>query len=219
LLHAIGDAVPRLRRPFFNSLPAKIMFKTLTTLILSALMLAACGGGGGGDTTQNTFTFNNNTDGTSFSCPTKATLDQCTAGSCGECTCTKGCASSSTKVKLSVILADTNLKLNQQTDLTLKLDNKADVAQTVKFKLVTPSGPVGYSVAVPFSNGCKTLSQTIGGNTIAATVVVPANNSVLACEFKLRKTFTVTGSPLAFTLEDLDKVELEGSLPVVNVTP
>ena len=202
------------------------MFKTLTTLILSTLMLVACGGGGGGNdssdnntntNTQNVFTFNNNTDGTSFSCPSKATLDQCTAGSCGQCTCTKGCTS--TKVKLSVILADTNLKLNQQTDLTLKLDNKADVVQTAKFKLLTPTGPAGYSLSVPFSNGCKTLSQTIGGNTIAATVVVPASNSVLPCEFKLRKTFTVTGSALTFTLEDLDKVELEGSLPVVNVTP
>lgn len=194
------------------------MFKILSTIIFSVLLVSACGGGGGGgDTIEKVFTVNN-IDGTKYSCPTQTTFDQCGAGNCNLCTCTSGCDTTGTLVKLGVTMTPTTLKLSEQADLTLTLTNKAAVAQTVKFKLITASGPVGYSVAVPFSNGCKTTSQTIGGNTVAATVVVPANNVVLPCEFKLKKSFTVTGSPVPFSLEGLDKLELDGSLPVVNVT-
>ncbi len=192
------------------------MFKILSTLIFSVLLVSACGGGGGGDSTDKVFTVGNS-DGTKYSCSTQATYDQCIAGSCNLCTCTVGCDTTGTLVKLGVTMTPTTLKLNEQADLTLTLTNKAAVAQTVKFKLLTATGPAGYNLAVPFSNGCKTTSQIIGGNSISATVVVPANNVVLPCEFKLKKSFTVTGSPVAFTLEGLDKLELDGSLPVVNV--
>lgn len=190
------------------------MTKNLISLILSTLILAACGGGGA----VSNFTVTHTWDGTTYSCPTQTAYDQCGADSCAACTCTVGCDASAPNAKLKITMTPSTLLVNQQGSLTLQLSNAASVKQTVKFNLVTPAGGVGYSTTVPFSGGCNTLSHSIGSKSITATVVVPAN-TVLPCEFVLRKSFTTAANPVVFSLEGLEKLELNGTLPVVTVTP
>lgn len=196
------------------------MTKNLITLALSTLFLAACGGGGGGVETN--FTITRNWDGTTYSCPTQSAYDQCKADVCTQCTCTVGCEVGAAKVKLKVSMTPSTLKVNQQGDLTLQLSNSASVKQTIKFSLATPSGGVGYTTNfgnAPFSAGCNTLDQSLGGKAVGFRVVVPASNTANPCVLTLRKSFTEPANPVVFSLEGLDRVELDGSLPLVTVTP
>lgn len=191
------------------------MTKNLISICLSTLILAACGGGGG---VESNFTVTRTWDGTTYSCPTQTAYDQCSADNCTQCTCTVGCQTNAPKAKLKVDMSPNTLQANQQGTLTLKLSNDASVKQTVKFNLVTPAGGVGYSTSVPFSGGCNTLAHSIGSKSISATVVVPASTTA-PCEFVLRKSFTTAANPVVFSLDGLEKLELDGALPVVTVTP
>jgi len=70
---------------------------------------------------------------------------------------------------------------------------------------------------VAFTTPCITTSLNVGGQSIVASVVVPANTA--SCMFTLQKAFAYAASPAAMSLSDLDKVELDGALPSVTVTP
>jgi hypothetical protein len=177
-------------------------------------LLTACGGGGGGS--SSTFTVTRSWEGTTYSCPSKASYDVCTAGDCSQCTCTVGCSANAAKARLKVTLTPATLAVDQPGTLTLALGNSAAVNQTVSFTLNYPAGGVGYS-AVSFSAPCTTPTLNVGGQSFVATVVVPANTT--ACTFEVQKRFTAAASPVQFTLTGLDKVELEGSLPSVTVVP
>lgn len=184
--------------------------KTLSCLIV--IFLAACGGGGGD---SSSFTVTRSWEGTTYSCPTQATYDVCRAGSCTQCTCTIGCDASAPKAKLAVTMVPAALAVEQAGTLRLSLSNAASVNQTVSFKLGYPAGGVGYS-ALSFSAPCTTPALSVGGQSFTATVVVPANT--LTCSFEVQKSFNAPVSPVVFALSDLDKVELQGSLPYVTVT-
>jgi len=140
----------------------------------------------------------------------------CRAGDCSQCACTVGCSANAAKAKLTVTMAPATLAVEQAGALTLSLGNSEAVNQTVKFTLNYPAGGVGYS-AFSFSTPCTTPALSVGGQSFIATVVVPANTT--ACTFEVQKQFTAAASPVLFTLSDLDKVELQGSLPSVTVTP
>ena len=183
--------------------------KTLFALV-ALTILAACGGGD-----SSSFTVNRSWEGTNYSCPTQATFDVCRAGDCAQCTCTMGCSANAAKVKLKVTLALATLAVDQPGTLTLALGNSAAVNQTVSFTLNYPVGQVSYST-LSFSAPCTTPVLSVAGQSFNATVVVPANTS--SCTFEVQKRFTTAASPVQLTLIDLDKVELEGSLPSVTVT-
>ncbi len=187
-------------------------FKPMLVLALASL-LAACGGGGG---SSSTFNVTRNWEGTTYSCPSQSSYDVCRAGDCSQCTCTAGCSANAAKAKLKVTLAPAALAVDQPGTLTLALGNLAAVSQTVSFTLNYPAGGVGYS-AFSFSAPCTTSALNVGGQSFTATVVVPANTT--ACTFEAQKRFTAPASPVQFTLTGLDKVELEGGLPSVTVTP
>jgi hypothetical protein len=186
-------------------------FKPMLVLALASL-LVACGGGGGGST----YTVTRNWEGTTYSCPSQSIYDVCRAGDCSQCTCTVGCDASAAKAKLKVTLTPATLAVDQPGTLTLALGNSAAVNQTVSFTLNYPAGGVGYS-AFSFSAPCTTPALNVGGQSFIATVVVPANTT--ACTFEAQKQFTAAASPVQFTLTGLDKVELDGRLPNVTVTP
>jgi hypothetical protein len=188
-------------------------FKPMLVLALASL-LVACGGGGGDG--GSTYTVTRNWEGTTYSCPSQSIYDVCRAGDCSQCTCTVGCDASAAKAKLKVTLTPATLAVGQPGTLTLALGNSAAVNQTVSFTLNYPAGGVGYS-AFSFSAPCTTPALNVGGQSFIATVVVPANTT--ACTFEAQKQFTAAASPVQFTLTGLDKVELEGSLPNVTVTP
>lgn len=186
--------------------------KTLLTLI-TATVLAACGGGGGD---SSTFTFTRSLEGTTHSCPSQAALDVCRAGDCGQCTCTVGCDANAPKVKLAVTMSPTTLAVEEQGTLTLALSSAAAVSQTARFTLNTAAGGAQYS-AVAFTEPCITTSLSVGGQSIVASVIVPANTA--SCTFTMQKAFISAASPAALSLSGLDKVELDGALPSVTVTP
>ena len=175
--------------------------------------MTACGGGGGD---SSNFTVTRNWEGTTYSCPSQSTYDVCRAGDCSQCTCTVGCSANAAKAKLKITLTPATLAVDQPGTLTLALGNSAAVNQTVSFTLNYPAGGVGYS-AFSFSAPCTTPALSVGGQSLIATVVVPANTT--ACTFEAQKRFAAAASPVQFTLTGLDKVELEGSLPNVTVTP
>lgn len=177
--------------------------------------LSACGGGGGGGSTS-TYTVTRNWEGTTYSCPSQSSYDVCRAGDCSQCTCTVGCSATAVKAKLKVTMTPATLAVEQPGALTLALGNSAAVNQTVSFALNYPAGGVGYST-FSFSAPCTTNSLNVGGQSFIATVVVPANTT--ACTFDVQKRFSAAASPVQFSLSGLDKVELEGSLPSVTVTP
>lgn len=187
-------------------------FRPMLSLALASL-LVACGGGGGG---TSTYTVNRSWEGTTYSCSNQSTYDVCRAGDCSQCTCTVGCSANAAKAKMTVTMAPAALTLDQAAALTLSLGNSDAVNQTVKFTLNYPAGGVGYS-AFSFSAPCTTPALSVAGQSFVATVVVPANTK--ACSFEVQKRFTATANPVLFTLSDLDKVELQGSLPNVTVTP
>lgn len=187
-------------------------FKPILVLALTSL-LAACGGGGG---SSSTFTVTRNWEGTTYSCPSQSSYDVCRAGDCSQCTCTVGCSAAAVKAKLRVSMTPATLAVEQPGALTLTLGNSAAVNQTVSFTLNYPAGAVS-STGFAFSSPCTTSSLNAGGQSFIATVVVPANTS--ACTFEVQKRFTAAASPVQFSLTGLDKVELEGSLPSVTVTP
>jgi len=184
--------------------------KTLFALATLTL-LAACGGGGDGSS----FTVNRSWEGTTYSCPTQATFDVCRGGDCAQCTCTVGCDANAPKVKLAVSMSPSTLPINQPGTLNLTLNNTARVNQTVRFTLNTPAGQV-FNSAGWFSSPCDTLDLNLGSQSVVAAVMVPASSS---CSMDLQKRFTSTASPAAISLSDLDKVELDGALPSVTVTP
>ena len=175
--------------------------------------MTACGGGGGD---SSNFTVTRNWEGTTYSCPSLSTYDVCRAGDCSQCTCTVGCSANAAKAKLKVTLTPATLAVDQPGTLTLALGNSAAVNQTVSFTLNYPAGGVGYS-AFSFSAPCTTPALSVGGQSLIATVVVPANTT--ACTFEAQKRFAAAASPVQFTLTGLEKVELDGSLPNVTVTP
>lgn len=186
--------------------------KTLFTFI-AVTLLAACGGGGA-DTS--TFTVTRSLEGTTYSCPTQATFDVCRAGECGQCTCTIGCDANAPKVKLAVSMSPTTLAVDQESTLTLRLSSNATVSQTARFTLNYADGGAQYG-AVAFTAPCITTSMNVGGQSIVASVLVPANTS--SCTFTVQKRFTSPASPATLSLSSLEKVELDGSLPNVTVTP
>jgi hypothetical protein len=57
----------------------------------------------------------------------------------------------------------------------------------------------------------------VGGKSIAASVLVPANTA--SCTFTAQKRFTSLVSQAALSLSGLEKIELDGSLPNVSVAP
>ena len=109
-----------------------------------------------------------------------------------------------------------SLAVDQEGDLRMSLSSSATVSQTASFTLKYPAGGVGYS-AVTFSSPCTTPSLSVGGQSFIATVVVPANTS--SCTFDLRKQFSAVANPVLFELTNLNKVELQGTLPSVTVVP
>jgi hypothetical protein len=115
-----------------------------------------------------------------------------------------------------VTLTPATLAVEQPGTLTLALGNAAAVNQTVSFTLNYPMGQVGYNT-FSFSAPCTTPVLSAGGQSFNATVVVPANTN--SCTFEMQKRFTTAASPVQLTLTGLNKVELEGSLPNVTVTP
>jgi hypothetical protein len=185
--------------------------KTLFVLV-TFTVLAGCGGGGDGSS----FTVNRSWEGTTYSCPTQATFDVCRAGDCAQCTCTVGCTANVAKAKLKVTLEPATLAVDQPGTLTLALGNSATVNQTVSFTLNYPMGQVSYST-MSFSAPCTTPVLSVGGQNLTATVVVPANTN--SCTFEVQKRFTTAASPVQLILTGLDKVELDGSLPNITVTP
>ena len=187
--------------------------KTLLALI-TVTVLSACGGGGGGETS--TFTVTRSLDSTTYSCPTQATFDVCRAGDCGQCTCTVGCDANAPKVKLAVSMSPTTLAVDQQSTLHVQLSSNATVYQTARFTLNYAAGGVQYSAAA-FSAPCTTLSLSVGGQSIVASILVPANTA--SCTFTVQKAFASSASPAVMSMSGLDKVELDGSLPSVTVTP
>jgi hypothetical protein len=60
------------------------------------------------------------------------------------------------------------------------------------------------------------LDLNLGSQSVVAAVMVPANSS---CSMDLQKRFTAPASPAAMSLSDLEKIELDGALPSVTVTP
>ena len=188
----------------------KNLFTTFSCLCV--LLLAACGGG----SDSSTFTVTNTLEGTTYSCPTQATYDVCRAGSCSQCSCTIGCDAKAPKVKLAVTMTPASLAVDQEGDLRMSLSSAATVSQTASFMLKYPAGGVGYS-AVSFSPPCTTPSLSVGGQSFIATVVVPVNTS--SCTFDLRKQFSAVANPVLFELTNLNKVELQGTLPSVTVVP
>jgi hypothetical protein len=188
----------------------KNLFKTFACLCV--LFLAACGGG----SSSSTFTVTNTLEGSTYSCPTQATFDVCRAGSCSQCTCTIGCDANAPKVKLAVTMTPASLAVDQEGDLRMSLSSSAAVSQTASFTLKYPAGGVGYS-AFTFSSPCTTTSLSVGGQSFIATVVVPANTP--SCTFNVRKQFSAAANPVVFELTNLNKVELQGVLPSVNVGP
>jgi hypothetical protein len=192
-----------------------LYFNRIFGLTLVSL-LTACGGGGGGGGDSSNFTVTRNWEGTTYSCASQSSYDVCRAGDCSQCTCTVGCSANAAKAKLTVTMAPATLAVEQAGALTVSLGNSEAVNQTVKFTLNYPAGGVGYS-AFSFSTPCTTPALSVGGQSFIATVVVPANTT--ACTFEVQKQFTAAASPVLFTLSDLDKVELQGSLPSVTVTP
>lgn len=181
---------------------------------LCVIFLAACGGGSGGDSSS--FIVIRPLEGTTYSCPTQATFDVCRTGNCAQCTCTIGCDANAPKVKLAVAMTPATLPVDQAGDLRISLSSSAAVSQTASFTLRYPAGGVGYS-ALSFSAPCTTTSLTVGGQSFIATVVVPANTS--SCTFNVSKQFAGVANPVVFELTNLDKVELQGSLPSVTVVP
>jgi hypothetical protein len=179
--------------------------------LVTLTLLAACGGGGDG----NSFTVNRTWEGTTYSCPTQATFDVCRAGNCTQCTCTVGCDTNAPKVKLAVSMSPSTLPVNQPGTLRLALRNTATVNQTVRFTLNSPAGPV-FNCSGWFSTPCDQLELNLGSQSVVAAVMVPANSS---CSMDLQKRFTAPASSAAMSLSDLDKVELDGALPSVTVTP
>lgn len=188
----------------------KKRFKTLSCMCV--IFLAACGGGGD----SSSFTVTRTSEGTTYSCPTQATFDVCRTGNCAQCTCTIGCDANAAKVKLALTMTPASLKVDQAGDLRISLSSSAAVSQTASFTLRYPAGGVGYS-AFSFSAPCTTSSLSVGGQSFIATVVVPANTS--SCTFNVSKQFAAVANPVVFELTDLDKVELQGSLPSVTVAP
>jgi hypothetical protein len=187
----------------------KNLFQKLSCLCV--IFLAACGGGGN----SSTFTVTRAWEGTTYSCPTQATYDVCRAGSCAQCTCTVGCDANAPKAKLTVTMAPAALTVDQAGALSMSLSNAASVSQTVAFQLNYPAGGVGYN-SFSFSAPCTTPALSVGGQSFTATVVVPPNT--LVCSFDVQKSFVAPANPVAFSLSNLDKVELQGSLPNVTVT-
>ena len=188
----------------------KLVLKALSCL--SITFLVACGGGGSDSTA---YTVTSSSEGTSYSCPTKAKYDACTAGSCTQCTCISGCDVNAPKAKLKVAMAPTALTLDQPAALSFTLSNDASVNQTVAFSLSYPAGTVTSS-AVAFSSPCITSSLSVGAQKVAATVTIPAKT--LTCTFEVKKRFSEVANPVLFSLSNLDKLELEGLLPIVSVT-
>jgi hypothetical protein len=184
--------------------------KALLALVTLTL-LAACGGGGDGSS----FTVNRTWEGTTYSCPTQAKFDVCRAGDCAQCTCTVGCDANAPKVKLAVSMSPSTLPVNQPGTLRFVLNNTAKVNQTIRFTLNTPAGLV-FNSAGWFSTPCDQLDLNLGSQSVVAAVMVPANSS---CSMDLQKRFTAPASPAAMSLSDLEKIELDGALPSVTVTP
>jgi len=189
----------------------KNFFKTFSYLCV--IFLAACGGGGGSDSSL--FNVTRSWEGTTYSCPNQATYDVCRAGDCSQCTCTIGCDANAPKAQLTVAMTPAALTVDQAGALLLNLSNPASVNQTVSFNLSYPVGQVGYNT-LSFTAPCITTALSVGGQSFTATVVVPANT--VGCNFAVQKRFEAPASPVAFSLSNLDKVELQGSLPNVTVT-
>ena len=199
---------------FDTNITVVIMSRYLKTLLalVTATVLAACGGGG--DT--GTFTVTRSLESTTYSCPTQATFDVCRASDCGQCTCTIGCDANAPKVKLAVSMSPTTLAVDQESTLTLRLSSNATVKQTARFTLNYADGGAQYS-ALAFTAPCITTSLSVGGQSIVASVLVPANTA--SCTFTIKKRFTSPASPATISLSSLEKVELDGALPNVTVTP
>lgn len=197
---------------FLMRAPMNHLSKYLFTAALFVL-LSACGGGGGD---SSSFTVTRSLGGTTHSCPTQAAFDACSTGDCGQCTCTVGCDPNAPKVKLAVTMAPNTLAIDQPGTLSFGLSNSGAVSQAVKFTLNYPMGQVGYNV-IAFSSPCITYALNVGGQSFVTTVIVPANTT--SCSFEMQKRFTAAASPVLWTLTDLSKVELQGSLPSVTVTP
>lgn len=189
------------------------MKKPSNFFIATALtaLLAACGGGG---SESSSFTVTRTWEGTTYSCPTQSAYDVCSAGNCGQCTCTVGCDASAPKVKLAVSMTPGTVPVNQPGVLRLALNNTATVNQSVRFTLNTPAGQV-FNSAGWFTSPCSTLELNLGGQSVAATVMVPASSS---CSMDLQKRFSEVAGSAAFSLSGLDKVVLDGALPTVAVT-
>jgi hypothetical protein len=187
---------------------SKFLFATALTALL-----AACGGGSSSE--SSTFTVTRTWEGTTYSCPTQSAYDICRAGSCGQCTCTVGCDASAPMALLAVQMTPQALTVEEPGALRLQLSNGAGVNQTVAFTLNYPAGEVSSS-GFAFSAPCTTSALSVGGQSLAATVVVPANTA--SCTFEVQKRFAQAANPVVFTLSGLDKVELDGALPSVTVT-
>lgn len=186
--------------------------KILSALALAAV-LTACGGGGDGGS----FTVIRTWEGTTYSCPTQAAFNVCRAGDCGQCTCTVGCDPNAPKVKLAVSMLPSTLPVNQPGALKLSLSNSASVNQTVRFTLNTAAGQVFNPLPAGwFSKPCDQLELQLGSESVVAAVMVPSNAS---CSVELQKRFVSPANPAVMSLSGLDKVELDGTLPSVVVTP
>lgn len=119
------------------------------------------------------------------------------------------------KARLVVQMTPATLKVDQPGALNLWLSNGSAEKQTVAFTLNYPSGAVSSS-DIAFSAPCTTLALSMGGQSLAATVVVPASTE--RCMFEFQKRFTQEASPVVFTLSGLDRVEQGGALPSVTGT-
>jgi len=119
-------------------------------------------------------------------------------------------------VKLAVSMSPTTLAVGQQGTLTLRLSSNAKVNQTARFTLNYPAGRV-QSNAFAFLAPCTSPSLSMGAQSFVASVVVPANTA--SCTFTVQKVFDSSASSAVMSLSDLDKVELDGALPSVTVTP
>lgn len=186
-------------------------------LMLTALALAACGGGGGSEESNFTITRTLNGFTTSYSCPSQTSFDACRADSCSACTCVSGCSNSTNTplARLLVTATPTDLPAGQSAAVVVTMRNPAAVPQTVAYRLDWPTGPVSYS-AVGFSAGCTALSSQIGSTGLSVQALIDANTT--ACTWTFQKTPVAVGANQAFSLSNLSRIEVEGSLPALNVS-
>jgi len=181
----------------------------------AVLSLSACGGGG--DSYRSEITKGNST----WVCNSESADKACLAGSCSQCSCTKGaCQSTPTtaKAKLSVNVMPTtwSLAATPEVDVMLTLSNPASTAQTVSFTLNWPAGAItllGAGFSAPCTPSAGALS-TYSGNNIQALIEIPSASS---CTLAARKVFPL-GLNQTLSLSNLSGVELTGTLPVLNVS-